>query len=101
MRLEFRALLASAVVLAVSLSPAAAAPPFEPPAENAIPKGPLGQVILQGERIFRDTAKAAPGFVGNDLTCANCHIDAGRLANASPLWAAWVAFPPIAARTGM
>ncbi|MGA9865654.1 MAG: c-type cytochrome [Acetobacteraceae bacterium] len=93
MTLEIRAILASAVMLAISLCPAVAAPPFAPPAETAIPKGPLGQAILQGERIFRDTAKAAPEFVGNDLTCANCHIDAGRLANASPLWAAWVAFP--------
>ncbi len=57
-------------------------------------------MISLGEEIFRHPAQAAPQFVGNRLACSNCHIDAGRLADASPLWAAWVAFPAYRAKNG-
>jgi thiosulfate dehydrogenase len=66
---------------------------FHPPPERAIPDTPLGRAIRFGEDIFRHTRAAAPAFVGNELACSNCHIDAGRLADAAPMWAAWVAFP--------
>ncbi|WP_428535517.1 c-type cytochrome [Rhodopila sp.] len=73
---------------------------FRPPPEDSIPRTQLGQMISLGEEIFRHPAQAAPQFVGNRLACSNCHIDAGRLANASPLWAAWVAFPAYRAKNG-
>jgi thiosulfate dehydrogenase len=73
---------------------------FQPPPESVIPSGPLGQAIRQGEEIFRHTGRTVPQFVGNDLSCGNCHIDGGRLANASPLWAAWVAFPAYRTKNG-
>jgi thiosulfate dehydrogenase len=55
-------------------------------------------MVKRGRDIFRDTRTAARAFVGNDLRCSNCHLDAGRLADASPLWAAWVAFPEYRAK---
>ncbi|TAL83801.1 MAG: c-type cytochrome [Beijerinckiaceae bacterium] len=66
---------------------------FTPPPESAIPNNEFGKMVRLGEAIFTDTQHYAPGFVGNSLQCANCHIDRGRLANASPLWAAYVVYP--------
>lgn len=77
---------------------AAAVATFRPPPENAIPPGPYGDMVRLGREIFRDSGKYAQPFVGNTLRCSNCHLDAGRLAGASPLWAAWVAFPAYRAK---
>lgn len=72
---------------------ATGATPFRPPPESEIPSGPYGEIVKLGGRIFRKTGNYARPFVGNQLTCGNCHIDAGRLAGASPLWAGWVRYP--------
>lgn len=66
---------------------------FAPPAPDAIPDTPLGAMIRFGRDVFTDTQRYAKGYVGNGLNCVNCHLDAGRLANAAPLWAAYVAYP--------
>jgi thiosulfate dehydrogenase len=68
-------------------------PKFTPPAEDAIPNSPLGDMVRLGRDIFVDTQTHAKGYIGNGLNCVNCHLDAGRLANSSPLWAAYVAYP--------
>jgi len=68
-------------------------PKFSPPAEGDIPNSPLGDMIRLGRDIFVDTQTHAKGYVGNGLNCVNCHLDAGRLANSGPLWAAYVAYP--------
>lgn len=73
---------------------------FQPPPDGAIPKGELGAEIALGRRIFTDTAAAAPAFVGNDLRCSNCHLDAGRLAHSAPLWGAFVMFPQYRQKNG-
>ena len=51
--------------------------------------------MLQGQAIFENTNAhpVSSKYVGNDQACGNCHIDAGRLAESAPLWAAWVAYP--------
>jgi thiosulfate dehydrogenase len=67
--------------------------PFTPPAADSIPDDEFGKVVRRGEQIFVDTQENARKYVGNSLNCANCHLDAGRKANASPLWAAYVAYP--------
>jgi thiosulfate dehydrogenase len=74
-------------------STVAAAVTFNPPAESEIPDNQFGEMVRLGERIFHDTQATAREFVGNDLRCSDCHLDNGRLANASPLWAAYVAYP--------
>jgi thiosulfate dehydrogenase len=66
---------------------------FKPPPADSIPNDEFGKVVKRGEQIFIDTQKNARQFVGNSLNCVNCHIDAGRKANASPLWAAYVSYP--------
>jgi thiosulfate dehydrogenase len=49
----------------------------------------------QGEAIFLHTYNhpVSAKYVGNKQSCENCHLDAGRLANSSPMWASWVAYP--------
>jgi thiosulfate dehydrogenase len=66
---------------------------FRPPPETEMPAGEFGDVIRRGREIFIDTPRAAPAFVGNSLRCVSCHLDAGRLADSSPLWAAFVSYP--------
>jgi thiosulfate dehydrogenase len=91
-------------------TPPAAAPPAPAPqstpgatalpAESAIPAGPEGEAIRRGLAIITETRAAAPQYAGNDLRCANCHLDAGRTAGAAPLWAAYGNFPAWRAKNG-
>jgi len=83
--------------IAVEKSPA---PRFTPPAEADIPSGPLGEMIRHGRDIFTDTPAHAGEFVGNSLSCSNCHLDAGRQANSAPLWAAWGMYPQYRKKNG-
>ncbi len=55
--------------------------------------GEYGKVIRLGERVFTNTGKLAARYVGNDLSCANCHLDAGRKADSAPLWASFIHYP--------
>ncbi len=66
---------------------------FVPPSFATIPDNELGKVIRQGRAIFMDTQTHASAYVGNGLDCVNCHLDAGRKADAAPLWAAYVKYP--------
>lgn len=66
---------------------------FVPPPVSAIPKGPQGDAIRRGLAIFTNTRVNAARYTGSDLACSNCHLDAGRQANSSPMWAAWVSYP--------
>lgn len=77
-----------------------AAPTFTPPSASSIPAGPLGDVIRQGRDIFTDTPRYAKAYVGNALTCSNCHLDAGRKANSAPLWGAYGMYPQYRKKNG-
>lgn len=72
---------------------------FRPPSEAELPTGEFGDVIRRGRQIFIDTPRAAPAYVGNSLRCVSCHLDAGRLADSSPLWAAFVSYPAYRSKT--
>jgi len=67
--------------------------PFAPPSADAIPDGPEGDAIRRGRELFLNTGVAAARYVGSGLTCGNCHLDEGRKADASPMWAAWGMYP--------
>ncbi len=67
--------------------------PYLPPTEDTIPDNEFGAMVRFGRDIFIDTQAHAGKYVGNGLNCVNCHLDAGRLANSAPLWAAWVKYP--------
>lgn len=81
---------------AAPVTPAA----FMPPPVSAIPAGPEGEAIKRGLAIFDDPRTNAGPFVGSSLACKNCHLDDGRRANSSPMWAAWVAYPQFRKKTG-
>lgn len=73
---------------------------FVPPDESTIPNNEYGKTVLMGKNIFVDTQKYAKSFVGNGLNCVNCHLDNGRKADSSPLWAAYVLYPAFRKKTG-
>lgn len=79
--------------------PPAAAELVVPPANDAIPAGPFGEVVRRGEQIFLNTRVNAPAFVGNSLNCVNCHLDAGRKADSAPMWGAWPMYPAYRSKT--
>ena len=66
---------------------------FAPPLESEIPDGPYGESIRRGREIFLNPGSNAAEYVGNSMACANCHLDAGRRADAAPMWAAAVSYP--------
>lgn len=66
---------------------------FKPPARGAYPAGPFGEAVKRGEAIFHDTKANAGRFVGNEMSCANCHLDDGRRADSTPMWGAWGLYP--------
>jgi thiosulfate dehydrogenase len=81
-------------------APKAAPATFQPPPERAFPEGEYGKVVRQGEQLFLHTSTMARQYVGNDLNCSNCHLDAGRQPNSAPLWAAYIHYPAYRAKTG-
>ncbi len=64
-----------------------------PPDEDTIPNDKYGDEVRLGKKIFTETYKYGRRYAGNDLTCANCHLDAGRQPNAGPMWAAYGMYP--------
>ncbi len=50
-----------------------------------IPSGPLGDSIRLGLNIFKNTPKYASSYVGNKLSCSDCHLQDGIAAYSSPL----------------
>jgi thiosulfate dehydrogenase len=88
-------------------TPAAATPAqrnaaviFNSPDESAMPDGDYGRAVKQGEQIFLHTQLHAAAYVGNNLNCASCHLDAGRKPNAGPFAAAYVAYPAYRSKNG-
>lgn len=89
----------SVAELTAPAAPAGTRVAFLPPPESDMPEGEFGDVVRLGREIFVDTPRAAPAFVGNSLRCVSCHLDAGRLADSSPLWAAFVSYPAYRSKT--
>lgn len=56
-----------------------------PPGPETIPNGPSGDSIRLGRLIFTQTPKYASAYVGNHLSCSNCHLGAGTTVLASPM----------------
>jgi thiosulfate dehydrogenase len=90
---------ATTTVPAIAKSPSIA-PAFTPPSASSIPTGPLGDVIRQGRDIFTETPSHAKAYVGNGLSCSNCHLDAGRKARSAPLWGAYGMYPQYRKKNG-
>ncbi|HTV86269.1 MAG TPA: c-type cytochrome [Dyella sp.] len=87
----------AAAPIAKAPAPATSAPrkpaAFTPPPESSIPDDDFGKQVALGRQIFIDTGRYAKAYVGNQLNCENCHLDAGRLAHSAPLWGAYPLYP--------
>jgi len=53
-----------------------------------------------GRRIFDHTPQAAGRYVGNALSCTNCHLASGKAAFAAPLWGAAGMYPRYQKKAG-
>ncbi|HEX8907340.1 MAG TPA: c-type cytochrome [Longimicrobiaceae bacterium] len=60
----------------------------------------LAARVVEGYRIFRQTGRYAAAFVGNGLTCGNCHLNAGQRDRGMPLVGVAGVFPEYRARSG-
>jgi len=69
-----------------------------PPSDDEIPNDKYGDDVRLGQKIFTATYKYARRYIGNELTCANCHLDAGRRPHSAPLWAAYGMYPSYKAK---
>jgi len=74
---------------------------FQPSLDREIPEGEFGDAVRRGREIFTNTGTNATDYVGNDLACVNCHLDAGRRPNAAPMWAAAVKYPAYRSKNEM
>jgi thiosulfate dehydrogenase len=70
-----------------------AALPFTPPDIADIPDDAFGELVRDGMQAFLFPAIHARDYVGNELACSNCHLDAGRRAGAAPMWGAYPVYP--------
>ena len=73
---------------------------FSPPPADSIPANDFGKTVKLGEQIFLHTRQYAGQYVGNNLNCASCHLDAGRKPDASPMWAAYLLYPAYRSKNG-
>ncbi|HEU4830083.1 MAG TPA: c-type cytochrome [Gemmatimonadales bacterium] len=93
--------------LAVALTACGGTPEAEPPADTGfavphdsmIPDDALGLSIRRGRALLLHTKDSLPEYVGNALTCTNCHPDAGTRANAMPWIGVYGRFPQYRSRS--
>jgi len=76
-------------------NPAKGASYFQPPSRTERPEDEFGEMVAMGESIFSNTYshEVSGKYVGNTQVCEGCHLDAGRLAGSSPMWAARINYP--------
>ncbi len=88
------------VIASTAFAAAPSPVPLAPPASATIASTPLGASIRLGESIVNDTQVQVKAYIGNGLTCANCHLDGGRVAYAAPLAGLTGVFPEYRERRG-
>ena len=66
---------------------------FQPPLLKDVPQDKFGEAVRRGYLIFTQTPKYAGKYIGNGQSCSNCHTNAGRQADSSPMWAARAMYP--------
>jgi thiosulfate dehydrogenase len=72
---------------------------FTVPHDSTIPDDSLGRSIRRGRALLLHTKDSLPEYVGNALTCTNCHPDAGTRANAMPWIGVYGRFPQYRSRS--
>lgn len=66
---------------------------FVPPLVEDIPNDKYGDMVRWGRNLFVDTQVYGKRYIGNGLTCSNCHLQEGRKPDSAPLWAAYGMYP--------
>ncbi|MDH5429212.1 MAG: c-type cytochrome [Nitrospirota bacterium] len=70
------------------------------PSSDSIPSTPEGDRIWLGYNLIMNTQTNAKAYVGNGLSCRNCHLDAGRKVGAGTYVGVIYAYPQYKARAG-
>lgn len=83
-----------------SVPPAASEPPSQQARVTRISDLREDDPIRQGRAIFDETPKYAAGYVGNALSCNDCHIQSGTAAFAAPMIGLPGLFPMFNQRAG-
>lgn len=73
---------------------------WTPPNPATIPHSELGETIRLGRNIITNTPRYAGRYVGNKMTCADCHLGKGTKAYSSPLAGITTVFPAYTKRDG-
>jgi len=66
---------------------------MDPLGDSIHPDPKMAEMVRLGYQIFQDPQTYAADFVGNDLTCGNCHLNAGQRDLAFPLIGVAGTFP--------
>lgn len=78
--------------------------PLQIPSPDSLPSGEMGESIVRGRAYLAKTGERLPAFVGNGLTCKNCHLgndtEVGVIANAAPFVGVVASFPQYRSRDG-
>lgn len=74
--------------------------PDLPKAPVHIPPGAKGEAIRLGQRIFEQTPRYAARYVGNQMNCADCHLQGGRAPYSAPMVGLTRIFPTYNQRAG-
>ncbi len=70
------------------------------PSFESIPSTPEGEQIRLGYNLVVNTQTYAKAFVGNGLSCSNCHLEAGRKIGAGTYVGVSLSYPRYRARAG-
>lgn len=73
--------------------------PFRVPAESEIKDSVTLASVRRGRALIEHTRDSLPRNVGNSLTCANCHVGNGTVADAMPLVGVYARFPQFRSRS--
>jgi thiosulfate dehydrogenase len=81
---------------------------WTPPSIRSVGDDPFGKLVKYGHALITDTANQigptaadpAKRYSGNNLTCQNCHLQAGTQVYALPLMGVWGQFPQYRGREG-
>ena len=73
---------------------------FETPRIATLLDQPNADQLVRGMRLNAQTRDLLPEYVGNDMNCASCHLNAGTVEEGSPYTGVIAFFPSMQARAG-
>ncbi len=74
--------------------------PANPLTDPSLEESPRGKAIRLGYRIFTNTPQEAPGYTHANVSCSNCHLNAGQRERALPLVGVSAMYPEMNRRAG-